>query len=105
LKESCRLPEGWRWVRLGEVSQINPSKKEIERLSDNINVSFIPTDAIDERRGKIITQETRKLNQVKKGYTFFKEKDVIFAKITPCMENGKCAIAKKLTNGVGFGST
>jgi len=31
--------------------------------------------------------------------------DVIFAKITPCMENGKVAIVNNLKNGIGFGST
>lgn len=43
--------------------------------------------------------------EVKKGFTYFAEKDVLFAKITPCMENGKGAIAKGLTNGIGAGST
>ena len=30
---------------------------------------------------------------------------MLFSKITPCMENGKHAIARNLTNGVGFGTT
>jgi|SRR5699024_4961215 len=40
-----------------------------------------------------------------KGYTRFMEEDVLWAKITPCMQNGKCAIAKGLMNGFGYGST
>ena len=47
----------------------------------------------------------RQVAEVEKGYTYFQEGDVLFAKITPCMENGKCAIAKRLVNGIGFGST
>ncbi len=42
---------------------------------------------------------------MKKGYTVFREGDVLFAKITPCMENGKMAVARGLRNGVGCGST
>ena len=51
------------------------------------------------------TTEVRDLGEVRKGYTYFAEGDVVFAKITPCMENGKSAIARKLTNGIGFGTT
>jgi len=100
-----KLPEGWRWVRLGEVTKINPSKKEIREISDDTEVSFVPMDAVDDKKGEIISPEIRKLKDVRKGYTYFGEGDVIFAKITPCMENGKCAVAKNLTNGLGFGST
>ena len=49
---------------------------------------------------------TKKLGELRKGsYTYFAENDIIIAKITPCMENGKCAIAKGLTNGIGMGSS
>ena len=99
------LPKGWRWVRLGEVCEINPSKKEITSISNDLEVSFIPMDAVDEGKGEIVNSEIRKIKEVRKGYTYFKEEDVIFAKITPCMENGKCAIAKNLVNKLGFGST
>ena len=99
------LPKGWKWVRLGEVCEINPSKKEITHISDDLEVSFIPMDAVDEGQGEIVSPEIRKIKDVRKGYTYFKEGDVIFAKITPCMENGKCAIAKNLVNKLGFGST
>ncbi len=61
--------------------------------------------AVDEGSGTIARPEIRQLADVKKGYTYFKEADVIFAKITPCMENGKSAIARGLRNGIGFGST
>ena len=61
--------------------------------------------AVDEVRGNIARPELRKYSQVAKGYTPFRENDVLFAKITPCMQNGKAAIARNLCGGVGFGST
>jgi type I restriction enzyme S subunit len=61
--------------------------------------------AVSEITGKIENPEVRLLCEVRKGYTYFKENDILFAKITPCMENGKCAIARNLVNGIGFGST
>src|SRR5213075_140095 len=59
-------------------------------------------DDVDARIGRLATKSFR---DVAKGYTQFAEDDVIVAKITPCMENGKCAVARNLRNRVGFGST
>ena len=61
--------------------------------------------AVDEQLGVITACEDRPLAEVSKGYTSFEVGDVLFAKITPCMENGKVAVARRLTNGVGRGST
>ena len=61
--------------------------------------------AVDEHFGAITRTETRPYEAVSKGYTAFQSGDVLFAKITPCMENGKAAIADGLENGLGFGST
>jgi type I restriction enzyme S subunit len=61
--------------------------------------------AVDAESGTISLPEERPYGEVRKGYTAFAEGDVIFAKITPCMENGKCTVARGLTNGLGFGST
>jgi type I restriction enzyme S subunit len=55
--------------------------------------------------GELFLSETRLYEEVKTGFTYFAEGDVLFAKITPCMENGKGAIALGLSSGVGFGST
>jgi type I restriction enzyme S subunit len=55
--------------------------------------------------GKILRQETRKLGETKKGYTYFERNDVLLAKITPCFENGKAALASELEHPIGFGST
>jgi len=98
--------DGWKKVKLNEISNINPSKREIQNITMNIDVSFIPMRYIDEVSGTIIQQDIKKIDEIrKKGYKYFKEGDVLFARITPCMENGKCVIANNLTNKLGFGST
>jgi type I restriction enzyme, S subunit len=60
---------------------------------------------VDEIHGTIARPERRSYREVARGFTYFREEDVLFAKITPCMENGKAAIARGLLNGIGFGST
>lgn len=97
------LPKLWASVRLGDVCEINPRTRPA--LPPESLVSFVPMAAVDEVHGEIRTAESRPLAEVSKGYTPFQENDVLFAKITPCMENGKAAVARGLTNGVGFGST
>lgn len=98
------LPAGWRWVRLGDVCQINPRRGGISR-SDEAPTSFVPMEAVDADKGIIDGIRERPFSDVKKGYTFFEEGDVLFAKITPCMQNGKHAIACRLIDGFGFAST
>jgi type I restriction enzyme S subunit len=61
--------------------------------------------AVDGRLGTICSPQLRPFAQVRKGYTYFAEGDVLFAKITPCMQNGKHAIARDLIGGFGFGTT
>jgi len=68
-------------------------------------VSFVPMPAVEGETGIIDVSATRKFGEVKKGYTPFREGDVLFAKITPCMENGKMAVVHALHNGLGFGTT
>ncbi len=91
--------------RLSSVCDINRSKAEIRDLSDSDSVSFIEMASLS-NDGFIESKVDRPYGDVRRGgYTYFAEGDVIIAKITPCMENGKCAIAEGLTNGVGFGSS
>jgi type I restriction enzyme S subunit len=61
--------------------------------------------AVDEVLGVISSAQVKQFREVAKGYTPFRDGDVLFAKITPCMENGKSAIAKQLVGCMGFGST
>ena len=94
----------WPHVALAEVCEINPRLQRADRPDDDTPVSFVPMAAIDETEGRIVAL-TRPYRTVAKGYTAFREGDVLLAKITPCMENGKAAVAEKLVNGHGFGST
>jgi type I restriction enzyme S subunit len=61
--------------------------------------------ALDNTTGSITQKISRPFSEVSKGYTYFEDGDILFAKITPCMQNGKSAIAENLTEGFGFGST
>jgi len=98
------IAKNWKQVSLSEVCEINPGKQDLQDKSKELEVSFLPMAAVSEE-GKILTQGKRKLKDVIKGYTNFRDGDVLLAKITPCFENGKRAIAKDLMNGIGFGST
>lgn len=74
-------------------------------MNDDIQVSFVEMAAVSEY-GFITNPVDRALTDLKKGsYTYFSENDIILAKITPCMENGKCALATGLTNDIGMGSS
>ena len=97
------LPDGWRWGRLGEVCEVNPRRPSIDR-SDETPTTFIPMEAVDAKSGAA-NLHVRPFGEIKKGYTYFAEGDVLFAKITPCMQNGKHAIARDLLDGIGFGTT
>ena len=88
-------------MKLADICEINP---RAELLDDNTLVSFVAMPDVSED-GKINVDTHRAYGEVKKGFTNFKEGDVLFAKITPCMENGKGALATGLENGLGFGST
>ncbi|MEK6777012.1 MAG: restriction endonuclease subunit S [bacterium] len=90
-------------VRLGDAAYINPSTEV--RVIKNGMVTFVPMETVSDTEGKIVTPQIVPLTKVAKGYTRFQENDVIWAKITPCMQNGKSAVAYKLQGGIGFGST
>ena len=87
--------------RLGDVCTINPRSKTFQ---DDFMVSFVPMQNVSEE-GAVDASIIKYYSEVKKGFTYFQENDVLFAKITPCMENGKGGIARNLENGVAFGST
>ena len=95
----------WPTKKLGEVCKVNPTKSEIKDIPDDTFVSFVPMSAVSETSQRIEEQEDRKLSDVKKGYTYFRKGDILFAKITPCMENGKVALTDNLKNKIGFAST
>lgn len=90
-------------VKLGEICEINPATDF--KFDPEDPCSFVPMEAVDDLEARIGRMATRPFREVFKGYTPFAEDDLIIAKITPCMENGKCAIGRDLRSGVAFGST
>ena len=90
--------------KLGEVTIVNPKKAEVKELDDKLNVSFVPMEKVGEK-GEFNSEISKTIKELYSGFTYFRENDVLFAKITPCMENGKGAVATNLINGIGFGST
>ncbi|WP_424894673.1 restriction endonuclease subunit S [Tepidimonas sp. HKU79] len=95
----------WPTVSLLAVCTLNPKLEPDVRPAADAPVTFVPMAAVDERLAAITAPEVRPYAEVQKGYTPFAEGDVLFAKVTPCMENGKAAIASGLIGGIGFGST
>ena len=86
-----------------ECVEFNPKKSEIKDLQDE-TVSFVPMECVGVD-GSFSVKEDGLVQDYYKGYTYFRDGDVLLAKITPCFENGKVAIADKCTNGIGFGTT
>lgn len=80
-----------------EINPLTQIPKEIDKIT------FLPMECISDISGTVI--EKRIIDSKTKGYTKFKDNDVIFAKITPCMQNGKCAVVQDLLHGYGMGST
>lgn len=99
------LPEGWQLKRIADMADVNPKIPNKGSIPDSMDVQFLPMKLVEEVSGKINLTELRLYGEVKKGYTPFINDDVIFAKVTPCMENGKIAVVDKLRNGIGFGSS
>lgn len=95
--------EGYKTI--DEIAMIKPSKDEVKELPGDTVVSFVPMADINTFDAAFTPKENRKLSEVLSGFTYFKNNDILLAKITPCFENGKAAIARNLTNGIGFGST
>lgn len=89
--------------KLKHFAKINPSRQSIEVADISEAVSFVPMEAISEIG--CLTLQERKYAEVKEGFTFFRNGDVVLAKITPCYENGKAGVMKGLKNGFGFGTT
>jgi type I restriction enzyme S subunit len=98
------IPADWTIKRIRFVAKINPSKDEVGNVSGDTEVSFIPMEAVGDD-GSLILDRVRRVDEVLSGYTYFREGDVCYAKITPCFENGKGAVMRGLLGGIGFGTT
>ena len=95
------LPQGWEWVRLGEIGTINPRND----AEDSATAGFVPMPLIAEGYSDKHQFEERPWGEIKKGYTHFADGDVGMAKITPCFENAKSCVFSDLPNGIGAGTT
>ncbi len=99
--EPFEIPETWSWVRLKDVSIINPKNK----ADDNTEAGFIPMPLISKNYLESVMFQKKTWNEIKKGFTHFQNNDVVVAKITPCFENSKAAIISNLPNNLGAGTT
>ena len=105
VKKAFRIESKYPLIRLDTVCNMNTSKTEVQGISNDTPVSFIEMASVS-NEGFVETKVDRPYGEVRNGgYTYFAEGDIIIAKITPCMENGKCAIVEGLSNGIGFGSS
>ena len=91
-------------VPIAAVAEVNPRTPERVTSDKDLVVDFVPMSRLSEH-GYVETNGSRPLLEVSKGYTYFENGDVIVAKITPCMENGKAAFVQGLPTGIAFGST
>jgi type I restriction enzyme S subunit len=101
--QNGELPKRWVRATIDELCVLNP--KHDNELPDETPVSFVPMAAVSNVLGAITEPQARTLGEVRKGYTHFADGDVIFAKITPCMENGKVASVRGMINGLACGTT
>lgn len=95
------IPESWMWVRIAEITLLNPKND----LPDDLDASFIPMTLIDDGFRNHHTTDTKLWGQIRKGFTHFAENDIGIAKITPCFQNRKSVIFQNLKNGFGAGTT
>jgi len=97
------LPDTWTAATLADVSYLNPGWDNA--LEDDTIISFVPMSAAEAGTGRLDVSATRSVREVKNGFTRFQDGDVLFAKITPSMENGKVVVAWNLRGGFGAGTT
>ena len=98
------IPAHWEMKRLRFICQINPSKTELSYLPMDTQVSFLPMERIGED-GSTSLEEIRTIEQVKQGYTCFRDRDVIVAKIILALRMVRVRYVTELLNGIGFGTT
>lgn len=88
---------------LEDFVEVNP-KTSRAGLQDKSDVSFVPMTAVTEKTNQVV-YELKTYSEVKTGFTIFKKNDLLWAKITPCMQNGKSFVASDMPTDIGFGST
>lgn len=98
------VPKHWRIIRIKHLATVNPNKSEIKHLSLDSEVTFIPMEKII-GPGQVDYSLSNTIENLINGYTYFKDGDIIMAKVTPCFENSNIAIVNGMKNGIGFGTT
>jgi type I restriction enzyme, S subunit len=101
---TVNIPQGWQKIRLKRIANLHPSKSEVASFPDDILATFLPMEAVSES-WEVDYSRIRPLAEVRSGYTYFRDGDILVAKITPCFENGKGALVNGCLNKFGFGTT
>lgn len=104
-KEGDELPKGWRWDKIDKLAKVGKTRKKKIASNPKELTSFVPMDSVDDVTGRITKTLYRPYEELGQSYTYFENGDIIFAKITPCMQNGKCAIVSEMKDDFGFGSS
>ncbi len=104
MRDLSELPDGWRLLRLEDVAEVNPRRPTLN-IPIDVPTTFVPMAAVGENCRGLIAYQSRPYGEISKGYTYFENNDVLFAKITPCLQNGKHALVSSLKGGFGFGTT
>lgn len=89
--------------KMSDYLDVNP-KTDCSMLTDKTEVSFVPMPNVQEK-SNVVSYDTVPYEKVKKGFTVFRRNDLIWAKITPCMQNGKSCLVDDMPTEIGFGST
>lgn len=97
-----QVPEHWDTTKIKYVAELTPKKSELSN-TDSRFCTFVPMEKL--KLGSLITDEEKSISEVIGGYTYFKDGDLLLAKVTPCFENKNMVVASGLTNGIGFGSS
>ncbi len=97
-----QVPEHWETTKIKYVAELTPKKGELLN-TDNRLCTFVPMEKL--KLGSLIKDEEKPISEVIGGYTYFRDGDLLLAKVTPCFENKNMVIASGLKNGIGFGSS
>ena len=93
-------------MRLRHLVTIGPRPPIGTELHPDADVTFVPMEAIADGLGGLDISQTRPFSEVVSGsYNYFAEGDLLLAKVTPCFENGKKALAQSLSNGIGYATS
>ena len=102
--ERGKIPRKWKKAKVGNIATVNPSRPRLSDRPADAQTTFIPMESVDGEIGAA-SPLVRPYAEVRTGYTFFREGDVLFAKMNSSLRNRKHFIARKTRDGLGFAST